>query len=174
MTDRTNIDGINNFLINEILRAEILDAQDNPAEPFSLAEAEALVKSTVENMYQNAPSAEAFLVNLSALVGGKILMTTSKPRIRRREESDHTKYLCDWEYRLGSIRGTYSMTQEVKHDRWHKPLSENQGDAASGVGEEYWHRRCRDLLVELKKKDDEIRDIRGKVLSSLKEERLGH
>ncbi|OLN92181.1 ARS-binding protein 2 [Colletotrichum chlorophyti] len=169
MEDRTNIDAVLGYFAHETANANWVDAQNNPIECCSIAEANALVHTTVERMWQSAANRDAFLVNIAALAGGKSLMTTSKLRIKREEEhSDRATYTCSWEFRLGSIRGHYNMVQTVMYDRWRKPQEDVKPTGKREDDEEsVWEKKYRDLLALSEKRDKELQALRAGITATM-------
>ncbi|KAK2018944.1 ARS binding protein 2 [Colletotrichum eremochloae] len=168
MEDRTNIDAVLGYFIHETATADWFDAQDNPIDKCSIAEAHALVHTTVERMWQSAPNQDAFLLNLAALAGGRALMTMSKMRIKREEElEDRATYSCTWQFRLGSIRGNYKMWHTLKYDRWQRPEDEKPNMKGTAEAESGWEKKYRDLLALSEKRDKEIQSLRAGILAHL-------
>jgi len=149
-------------------------------------EAHAIVTTVMEAMYKNASSKERFLINLAALVGGRMLMTTSRLRVTREEKmKGATKYASTWEYRLGSVRGVFSMTQVVGHEKWRPPwagggnigtgdddaLPENGAEAPAGDGRgpSYWKKKYEDLVGLVSKRNKQQEEFKEKVVSSLRD-----
>ncbi|KAJ0168133.1 ARS-binding protein 2 [Colletotrichum tanaceti] len=170
MEDRTNIDEVLGYFAHETANGDWVDAHDNPIGKCSIAEAYALVHTTVERMWQTAPNHDAFLVNLAALAGGRALMSTSKLRIKREEEhGDRATYSCSWQFRLGTIRGNYNMVQTVMYDRWKRPEEKTEKPNMRGTAEaeSEWEKKYRDLLALSEKRDKEIQALRAGITSKL-------
>ncbi|TDZ23134.1 ARS-binding protein 2 [Colletotrichum orbiculare MAFF 240422] len=174
MADRTNIEAVLGYLTHEVANADWTDWQNRPIERCSIAEATALAHTTVERMWSSSVNQNGFLLNLAALVGGRSLMTTSKMKIKREAEYERgATYSCGWEYRLGSIQGTYSMTQTVMYDRWKKPEELLEPENLEGPREPVieletgWEKRYRDLLAFSEQRDKELQDLRSGVLATL-------
>lgn len=192
MKDRTNIDTVFNFFVKETIRADWSDAGGNPLPPCSVGLAQAITQSTFEALLEAAPSREAFLINLGALSGAKLLMTTTKLKMRRMAEySDRTLFTCSWEYQLGDIRGQYQMTQTVLHDQWRgaqnaeptgtRPeqqdnVNEEEGEKeggsnspnncqADGEGAEAvdWKAKYESLLREVQAKDRQLEALKATI-----------
>ncbi|KPM39436.1 hypothetical protein AK830_g7124 [Neonectria ditissima] len=111
--DRTNIDDVSGYLTGATLEADWRDVHGKPADPPSMEEAMALANTTIENMYKTAASPQAFLINLAAISGGGMLLSSTTRICRLGNEDGFAKYRCDWEYGFGSIRGQYTMEQQV-------------------------------------------------------------
>lgn len=172
MEDRTNIDEVLSYFAHETANGNWVDAQDNPIERCSIAEAWALVHTTVERMWQTAPNQDAFLINLAALAGGRALMSTSKLRVKREEEfEDRATYSCSWQFRLGNIRGNYNMVQTVMYERWRKPEEKPEKPMMKGTidGESEWEKKYRELLRFSEKRDRELQDLRAGIAAKLNE-----
>ncbi|KZL77464.1 ARS binding protein 2 [Colletotrichum tofieldiae] len=170
MEDRTNIDAVLGFFAHETANGDWFDAQDNPIDKCSIAEAYALVHTTVERMWKTAPNQDAFLINLAALAGGRALMTTSKLRIKREEErEDRATYSCSWQFRLGSIRGNYNMVHTVMYNRWRRPEEKEEKPNMKGTAEaeSEWEKKYRDLLALSEKRDKEIQALRAGITAKL-------
>ena len=175
------------------------DADGNPAEPASMEEASAIVNSTLENMYRTAANSQAFLINLAALAGARMLMTNLTRCVRIGEQEGHTAYRCEWEYRFGHLHGYFNMAASVPFSMWRAPRPKDQKDdeaikratkygdgaaASSAVGSDadgagdgrrslpadHWQNKYKTLLSEVEKKDMELFTLRNKVLDSLKSE----
>ncbi|OHE99208.1 ARS binding protein 2 [Colletotrichum orchidophilum] len=172
MKDRTNVDAVLGYFAHETANGDWVDANNNPIENCSIAEAYALVHTTVERMWQTAPNQDTFLINLAALAGGRALMTTSKLRVKREEEyEDRATYNCSWEFRLGTIRGNYNMVQTVMYSRWQKPEEKPEKPNMKGTSgaESEWERKYRDLLALSEKRDKEIQAMRAGLTAKLNE-----
>lgn len=173
--DRTNIDDVSGYLTGATLEADWRDVHGRPADPPSMEEAMALVNTTIENMYKTAASPQAFLINLAAISGGGMLLSSTMRICRLGNEDGSAKYRCDWEYGFGSIRGQYTMEQQV-------PLAMlrggSSGDDEAGPetvdGEQdqlstgEWQTKYHHLLEDMQKKDRELLDLRTRVMNSLK------
>lgn len=182
-TDRTNVDALEGFFAHEILTADWFDAAGKPTPPCGADEAQAIVDTVVENLLRAADNKDAFLINLAALAGGKILMSTTNLRIDRLEEGGRAnRYRLSWELRLGSIRGLYSMEESVETGRWRK--GEHQSgerarrestlgrDAEEAEAEaEHWRNKYVAMCEAVKKRDRELAEVRLKVVRALKEPR---
>lgn len=133
--DRTNIDEIEAFFMTEIIAATWLDENDQRIAPGSVEEASVLVDVVIEDLVKGASCKEAFLINLAALAGGKILMSDTETRIKRLERtSDYTKYDFSWELRFGDVCGQFSITEVVEHARWKKMTTDVKASVARAVG----------------------------------------
>ncbi|EFQ29979.1 ARS binding protein 2 [Colletotrichum graminicola M1.001] len=170
MEDRTNIDEVVGYLANETLNGDWFDAQDNPIDKCSIAEAYAIVHTMLERMWQTAPNQDVFLLNLSALVGGRTLLPGSRLQCKREEElEDRTTYSCNWQFRLGSIRGNYTMCHTTTYDRWRRPeeMVEKPSVKRTAEAESEWEKKYRDLLVLSEKRGKEIQSLRAGITMQL-------
>jgi hypothetical protein len=179
MADRTNIEAVMAVLVSETMAAEWVDRQGNPAEPCTLDEAHAVVSTVIETMFRNSTSKERFLINLAALLGGRMLMTTSRMRVAREETMrEATKYSSTWEYRLGSVRGGFSMTQVVGHEKWRPAWAAgiageveeaaSDGGREEGEGAAYWKKKYEDLAGTLRKQERQQDELKERIVSSLR------
>lgn len=174
--DRTNVDALYSHFMLETMMADWVDVDGNPAEPASAEEASAIITTVIESLYKASASNESFLINVAALAGGKMLMTTSRLRLARLQQLDTgTLYTCTWEYRLGALRGTFSMTHEVSYDLY-RPENRRAaaGDGLEGgeEGEEearYWQKKYEELAKLMRRKDQQILELKRSVVSTLKE-----
>lgn len=171
MEERTNIDATFGYFHSEVLRADWYDASGKRTPPCSLDEAHALVASIIEALYAAAASHAAFLINVAALAGGAMLMTTDKMQIRRLVEyEDRTHFECSWVYRLGSVKGTYRMAQTVQHERWQKSPDVSEAEDDPGTtkgGGGLWRKKYENLMKEMRAKDKELAAMKRKVLGML-------
>ncbi|KAM0325369.1 hypothetical protein ACHAQA_007354 [Verticillium albo-atrum] len=171
MEERTNLDATFGYFHSEVLQADWFDTSGNRTPPCSLDEAHALVASIIEALYQAAASQAAFLINVAALAGGRMLMTTDKMQIKRLVEyEDRTHFECSWVYRLGSLKGTYRMAQTVKHDRWVRSpvVNGDEGGAEHGGGNgDLWRKKYEDLMKDMRAKDEELAAMKRRVVKSL-------
>ncbi|KAK2066084.1 ARS binding protein 2 [Colletotrichum caudatum] len=170
MEDRTNIDAVVGYLAHETANGDWFDAQDNPIDKCSMAEAYAIVHSMLECMWQTAPTQDAFLLNLAAMVGAKTLMTTSKTRCKREEEfEDRAAYSCKWQLRLGPFRGNYGLCHTLKYDRWRRPEEKAEKPNMKGTAgaESEWEKKYRDLLALSERRDKEMESLRAGIAAQL-------
>jgi hypothetical protein len=173
MEDRTNVDVVIAFFTRALHDADWFDAEGNPGEPASLEECTALVNSTMETMYKAAPTAQSFLVNLAALSGARMLMTTRVKCTRLGGDADKYMYKMDWEYRFGKFKGPYTMIQNLPRSMWEKPNEDANGGGGAGEGPgglpltaEDWQRKYQNLLQAVRDKDKELLELRTKVTLS--------
>lgn len=181
--DRTNIDALEGFFAHEILTADWFDATGKSITPCGADEAWAIINTVIENLLKAATTKDAFLINLAALAGGKVLMSTTNLRIERLEEGEETnRYRCTWELRLGDIRGIYSMDETVPTKRWKKKENQTGGEGEregreSTVGRdeessaEHWQKKYAVMCEAVKKRDRELAEVRLKVVQALREPR---
>ncbi|KAJ9149255.1 Ars binding protein [Pleurostoma richardsiae] len=178
--DRTNMEELESFFIQELIAGDWKDGRGNPGPKPSVEEAHAIVTQIVEDVRKKAITKEGFLINIAALAGGHFMKTTTTLQCYRLDESDgQTKYLCNWELRLGDIRGAFSMRETVRHDRWMTRTeddaesstvgeAEEAGGAGGSGGDVRWQQKYLDLLEVMKKKDQELTEIKRNVMGSLK------
>lgn len=188
-TDRTNMDALEGFFAHEILTADWTDAAGLPLPPCGPDEAWAIIDTIIENLLRAASTKDAFLINLAALAGGKMLMSTTNLRIARLEEGGAVnRYRCTWELRLGDIKGVYSMEESVECSRWKKGTADAEAeegregrestvgreeDKEGGGGAEHWQKKYLDMCEAVRKRDKELAAVRLKVAQALKEPRGG-
>ncbi|KAK4239200.1 ARS binding protein 2-domain-containing protein [Achaetomium macrosporum] len=175
-TDRTNMDEIEALFVSSLLQADWYDAKQNRIPPCSVDEAYAFSQRVIDNLLKAATTKEAFLINLSALAGGKLLMHKGSLRVTRLEElPDRTRYSCKWQLRYGDIVGDMAMEETVMHEKWKKPKKDDQGgintaggttsatpNGTGGPQTEEWERRYRELADTLQQRDEELMRLRAK------------
>jgi hypothetical protein len=171
MEDRTNVDVVIAFFTRAMHDADWFDAEGNPAEAACLEECTAIVNSTMETMYKAAPTAQSFLVNLAALSGARMLMTTRAKCTRLGEDEEKYMYKLDWEYRFGKFKGPYTMMQNVPRTMWERPKTDNgDGSQQEGGGLPLtvadWQKKYQNLLQTVRDKDKELLELRTKVTLS--------
>lgn len=176
-TDRTNLDETEAFFAHEILTADWFDSSDNPIPPCGVEEAWAIVKTIIEDVMKAAPTRDAFLINMAALAGGRMLMGTTRLRVTRVEEGgERSRYRCDWELRLGDVRGGVSMEQTVECGRWRKGDAgdgedgerDGEGEGGGETEEKKWQRKYMDMCETVRKRDKQLSDLRVGVVQALK------
>ncbi|KAI1381092.1 ARS binding protein 2-domain-containing protein [Hypoxylon crocopeplum] len=170
-SDRTNCDEIEAMFVADILECTWYDEKGQPGSPASIDEAVALVKAVIEGVSKQAPTKQAFLINLSALAGLKYMMKAGGNSVQRLEVgADYTKYHCAWGLRYGSLSGKFQVTETVPHYRWkrgfqkpdERPLSAVDVPAEGEAATEYWRRRYTDLVrIVNKKNEDATQFLRG-------------
>lgn len=185
MKDRTNVDALMAYFIRVTHESDWYDEEGKPTEPASMEEATAIINSTLENMYKTATSSQAFLINLAALAGARMLMTTLTRCVRVGEKEDHTAYRCEWEYRFGHLHGYFNMAAAVPFSMWRAkkdaggPDAQAMASAAAGshaepeptnprLRAEHWQNKYQSLLGQVDKMDKELFELRNKVMDSLK------
>jgi hypothetical protein len=176
--DRTNVDPLLSYFVQTAHEAQWLDEQGNPDEPASMDEAAALVNATLENMLKTSTSSQAFLINLAALAGARTLLATTARCYRLADEGEFYNYRLEWEYRFGHFKGQFNMTQTVPRSMWRKPSKDNMtagtttdGGGSDGLSAEDWQRKYVVLLDEMKRRDEELIDLRAKMMTSKQRER---
>ena len=184
-SDKTNRRELEAFFAHEIFSANWFDAKGNRIAPCDEEEAYAIVTAVIDSLRRAAATKDAFLINLAALAGGRVLMSTTNLDITRLEElPDRTTYHCNWELRLGDIRGIYTMHQAVMHNQWKKPDKDARSSTATPAAEadtppaeegsaEHWQKKYRELCDVMRAKERQLSDIRLRVLESLRVSRLG-
>ncbi|KAK3683881.1 ARS binding protein 2-domain-containing protein [Podospora appendiculata] len=173
-TDRTNVDEIEGFFVHDILMGSWFDDQGNGIPPCGVDEAWGLARTVIENLMKVAATKEAFLINLAALAGGKLLMSKDGLKVTKlaTAEKDRSRYKCEWELRVGDIRGGYAMEETVLHERWRRKEEEEE-EEEEGVGEEgltaqQWQQRYKEMAGMVKKRDQELARLRVSVVEALK------
>ncbi|KAK0626939.1 ARS binding protein 2-domain-containing protein [Immersiella caudata] len=159
LSDRTNIEEVEDFFAHTIITGQWFDSLGVPIPAGSYDEAMALAQTVIENLIRTAATKEAFLINLSALTGGKMLMPKDSLRITRLETPaemvDRSRYLCQWELRYGDIQGTYSMEETVLHSKWKK--GKKDAGPEEGVAEreeaERWQTMYREIMDVMARRD---------------------
>lgn len=112
------------FFVHQILGGDWFSSSGEPIPPCSVEEAWGLAQTVVENLLKAAATKEAFLINLAALAGGKLLMPASGLKITRLEADPGTRrYSCDWHLQYGDIRGSFSMKETVLDEKWKNGVS---------------------------------------------------
>ena len=174
-TDRTNLDATLAYIISVTKDADWYDVDGSEIPSCSVAESVAICNNMVEHLYNAAPSQSAFLINLAALLGARMIMTTTKVQMRRLgTQQGRTYYACSWEYRLGHLCGTYRMTHSIDSERLRREMGSEQPDgrpprdAAPGEGEAVWRRRYEDTLRAMDEKDEELADLRARMFETLR------
>ncbi|ORY63955.1 ARS binding protein 2-domain-containing protein [Pseudomassariella vexata] len=167
-----NVLEIESLFVSEIVVANWCDAKGNNIPACGVEEAIALTKSIIRDIKEQAVNTEAFLINLSALAGGSMLMRNQKATITRLEEGrDCTKYSMRWELRYGSLKGSYVVTESVPHDSWKRKKGGGEPGGAGGGADpdaELWKKKYKDLLRIVEMSNHQTADLRVKVFETLK------
>lgn len=179
--DRTNVDSLMSYFVQTAHDSDWFDEHGNPDERASMNEALALVNATLENMLKTSASPQAFLINLAALAGARTLLATTAKCYRLGDDDDFYNYRFEWEYRFGHFRGQFNMTQSVPRAMWKKPRKEagmrgdgdggKDTDGIDGLSVEDWQRKYTMLLGEMKRRDQELSDLRAKVMTGAQRDR---
>ncbi|TFB03714.1 ARS-binding protein 2 [Trichoderma ghanense] len=176
LEDRTNVDGLISYFTHVLHNSDWVDPEGNQQEIAGMDECTAMVNATVEHMYRNAESSQAFLINLAALCGAKMLMT-NRPRCYRVETSEGVyTYYFDWQYRFGHLKGQFTMTHSVPVTMWKKPSAREAAEASQpggpSTGEnlttEQWQVKYGALMDELEKRDQELFKMQNIVMASMR------
>lgn len=174
--ERTNVDTLISFFMRATQDGQWFDQNGQPAEAASMEEAAAITNCTLQEMLKTATSPQAFLINLGALAGARTLMTTRPKYYRMPDGDDCHNYKFEWEYTFAHLQGHFNMVQRVPWTMWKKPLPAWENDEAGerdggqGMSAEEWKQKYKALLGEMKKREQELADLRGKVMSSLRED----
>lgn len=177
--DRTNIEDVVGQLTQATLNADWRDANGQPGRPPSLEEASALINATVEKLYKTAASPVSFLINLAALSGGSLLRTSRTCITRLRMDAETATYRSEWEYGFGSLRGLYSMEQQVPLAMFWDPTGGGGENESSETGRDEreegeklsadeWQAKYRRLLDNVRRKDRELLGMQHQVMKSLR------
>lgn len=170
LDDRTNVDSLLSYFMRACQESQWFDADGKPDEPASIGESAAIVNATLQTMLETATSLQAFLINLAALAGARSLMTTEGRCFRMGEDDGYYKYRIHWEYRFAHFTGHFNIAQKVPFSMWKKPTPgkpSDEGDEES-LSVEEWQRKYKALLGEMKKRDQELEDLRARVLKSVR------
>ena len=174
--DRTNVDAVLAFLMRAAQDGEWFDCDGNPDKPPSMDETAAIVNSLLQDMLKTATSTQDFLNKLGALAGTQALMG-SRPKYYRLSDGDgFHNYRFVWGYRFGHLRADSHMAQSVPWSMWKRPVAtedgvECEGNGGEALSAEEWKKKYQALLGEMEKRERELSDLRGKVMSTLREDR---
>lgn len=186
LENRTNVDEVLACMVRNAYTIQWYDAEGNPSYPPTYDECVALANATVEHMYRTSTSTQAFLINLAAMTGGPLLLTTTASITRLGVEGDSSRYRCAWEYDFGGLRGSYNMDQWVPHTMYRPPPEPTTSGANSKEREsvadiehkegplsrEEWQRRYDNLVTVLRERDSELEQVRSSVFKAGRERRL--
>jgi hypothetical protein len=176
ISERTNVDTLLAFFMRATQDGEWFDHLGAPDKPASMDEAAAITNCTLQAMLKTAVTPQAFLINLGALAGARTLMTTRPKYYRMPDGEACYNYKFGWEYRFGHFKGHFNMTQSVPWTMFKKPAAPDDEDDVlraagdSGMSAEEWKVKYKSLLGEMRKQEQELADLRGKVMSSLRED----
>jgi len=170
--DRTNVDEAMGLFMRATQEARWFDSEGHPAEAASMDEAAAIVNATLQTMLTTATSTQAFLINLGALAGAQMLMTSRPTYYRMADGEGCHNYRFEWEYRFGHLRGNFHFTQSVPWSMWKSPSADEGAVDGSeeedgALSAEDWKQKYKSLLGEMKKKEQELSALRAKVMTSL-------
>lgn len=174
--NRFNIDALVAFFVRLTIESEWTDQDGNIMERASVEEANAIIHSTLQNMYRTSGTIKEFLINLAALAGARMLMTGLSRCQRLGESNGYTQYTCEWEYRFGDLAGYFNMTAHVPFSMYRRP-EPTQDDDANGdedmegsLGAAHWQEKYRSLLREVERKDMELFRLKNSLITSMKAE----
>ncbi|KAI2616367.1 ARS binding protein 2-domain-containing protein [Hypomontagnella submonticulosa] len=161
--DRTNCDEVEAMIVADIFECDWYDEKGQPCPSGSIDESVALVKAVIETISKQAGTKEAFLINLSAIIGTKYILKAGSNTVQRLEVGpDYTKYLFKWGLRYGAVTGRFQLTETVPHSRWKKD-AQRPGEARSATdipaeGEaaaDFWRRKYADLVRAVNKRNED-------------------
>ncbi|KAJ2907145.1 ARS binding protein 2 [Zalerion maritima] len=154
------------YFVDEILQGSWFDGQGLLVPAGTIEEVRAIVDTIIDNLFKAATSKEAFLINLSALAGAKLLMVRPKLNITRTvEHADRTEYTIRWELRYGSTKGMFEVKEVVFLSKWqNQTVPGGDGNKEGGIERE-WRRRYQDLMGIVREKDQELENLRIKLRS---------
>ncbi|KAK3990541.1 ARS-binding protein 2 [Cladorrhinum sp. PSN332] len=165
----TNIPELHALFVGSLLRATWFDSSGRPIPPCTPEEAWAFSEAVVKTLRQSAPNKEAFLINLSALAGGHLLMPQNSLRVHRlgaTPDGRKVKYKSEWKLRFGEVEGDFSMEEVVDDVGAGQREKEKKGEGDDGK-EVDWEKRYKELEGVLRRKEEEMGRLRGKVLEGL-------
>ncbi|KAK4175711.1 putative ARS-binding protein 2 [Triangularia setosa] len=163
--DRTNMAELEGLFMTDLMNAEWFDAQGNKIPACTGDEAWAFTQAVLNRLRTTASSHLDFLINLSALAGGGILMPKKSLKVVKLAVlEDRTRYKSHWKLRYGSIVGDFSMEEEVMHVTWKKKETEG-----GGQGTVDWEQKYRELMVAFRKKEEESMGFRKRMLDLARE-----
>ncbi|KAK8086852.1 hypothetical protein PG994_001826 [Apiospora phragmitis] len=174
--DRENIAIVESWFVSDILISDWYDANDNKIASCGVDEALALAKHIINGMAKEAPSAEVFLLNVSAVMGGCLLRSKNRPSIKRIETGpEYNKYLCRWYIQYGALISDYTLNETLPHDTWQKERrhgEKNSGQASTVEAEEdtaeFWKQKYQELLYQQRANIDQVTDLRVKVFEAVR------
>ncbi|KAK0662944.1 ARS binding protein 2-domain-containing protein [Cercophora samala] len=166
--DKTNMAEVEGLFVTDLMNAEWFDANGNKIPACSGDEAWAFAQAVLNRLRTTASSHMDFLINLSALAGGGLLMPKKSLKVVKLAVlEDRTKYKSHWQLRYGSIVGDFSMEEEVMHASWQKKNKENGTGGGGGVVD--WEQKYKELMVAFRKKEEESMGFRKRMLDLARE-----
>ncbi|KAK7948380.1 ARS-binding protein 2 [Apiospora aurea] len=174
--DRENMAIVESWFVSDILVADWHDANDNKIASCGVDEALALAKQIINGMAKKAPSAEVFLLNVSAIMGGCLLRSKNRPSIKRLETGpEYNRYTCRWYIQYGTLVSEYTLNETLPHDTWQKERrrgEKNPGQARTVEAEEdtaeFWKQKYQELLHQQRANIDQVTDLRVQVFEAVK------
>ncbi|KAK8094382.1 ARS binding protein 2 [Apiospora hydei] len=174
--DRENIAIVESWFVSDILVADWYDANDNKITSCGVDEGLALAKQIINGMAKKAPSAEVFLLNVSAIMGGCLLRSKNRPSIKRLETGpEYNRYTCRWYIQYGTLVSDYTLHETLPHDTWQKDRrrgEKNPGQARTVEAEEdtaeFWKQKYQELLHQQRANIDQVTDLRVQVFEAVK------
>ncbi len=116
--DRTNIADLEAYFLAMVMGSTWVDENNNEIPQCSVEEGTALIEAIIANLTSAAASKEAFLINLAALAGSKVLLNNPKSRIKRLGQTgEYSNYECCWELCIGDVRGQFSIKEKFPSSR---------------------------------------------------------
>ncbi|KAM7220869.1 ARS-binding protein 2 [Rhypophila decipiens] len=192
-TDHTNKHEMESFFVSQILGGNWFSHDHKELPPCSIGEAWALAEAVIDKLLRTAATPQAFLINLAALAGGRLLMAPNTLNItRQRPDQDEDgprkqRYLCEWHLQFGSIRGSYSMEETVLVDKWRtagtgdlnttqpRPTATRATTGAAtrcdNDNDNVWEGRFIEATKLLQQRDEELERLRSLIVGALKESR---
>ncbi|KAK4226483.1 ARS-binding protein 2 [Podospora fimiseda] len=170
----TNIAALNSFFVGSLLRAKWFDLSGNQIPPCSAEEAWSFAEKVVATLKAAAPNKEAFLINLAALAGGSMLMSEDSLKMHKlgfsttTEKTTRTRYKCEWKLRYGDVEGEFSMEEEIETTRETERREKDKDEGEKNDKQVDWEKRYKELESVLRKKEDEMARLKGKIFEGLR------
>jgi len=175
--DDTNVEAIEAMYLQCILCADWVDIDGNPAERCNIDEALRIVRQLLAHMRENAADDTAFLVNVAAMAGGRILSKSLKLR-RLAEDERNTWYRSVWHMQYGGVTGYINMEvcvpkpdheieKERANDGIEDPEEPDFEEMEGGRNRVNWKKKYLDLHQITIDRDMKLRELKKTVLNGL-------
>lgn len=175
--DDTNVEAIETMYLQCILSADWVDIDGNPAERCNIDEALRIVRQLLAHMRENAADDTAFLINVAAMAGGRILSKSLELR-RLAEDERNTWYRSAWHMQYGGVTGYINMEvcvpksdQDIEKERANDEIEDPEEldfEETEGDGKRVnWKKKYLDLHQITIERDMKLRELKKTVLDGL-------